>query len=160
MSCSPTRTSAWRSSSNASRRVEEKFGKYFGYLARCEENFRTTNFRTTTLLDQNADTDSAKIWKFYLIIIYFKNLDFRKIWNRHTKTWKNTKSAPQNLKFDFDLEFLGQKIDFENSNIILQLLSNFDSTPKNLKLPTSNPPQSTFSRQKSNFSSTKILILY
>ena len=55
--------------------------------------------------------------------------------NLHLKTWnsisilnfgdrnsksipKTQKSAPQNLKFDFDLEFLGQEIDFENLKII------------------------------------------
>ena len=27
---------------------------------------------------------------------------------------KNNKSAPQNMKFDFDFEFLGQKFDFES----------------------------------------------
>ena len=30
---------------------------------------------------------------------------------------KNEKSAPQNLKFDFDFQFLGQEIDFENLKI-------------------------------------------
>jgi len=38
--------------------------------------------------------------------------------NRPIKTWKNTKSAPQNLKLDYDIfDFLGHKFDFENFKI-------------------------------------------
>ena len=44
--------------------VEEKFGKYFGCLAGCEEKIclqtpKNENFESH--LDENADTDSAKI---------------------------------------------------------------------------------------------------
>ena len=68
-------------------------------------------------------------------ISIFEKLGSGKMRNRDTKTWnsisilnfgdrnsksipKTQKSAPQNLKFDFDLEFLGQEIDFENLKII------------------------------------------
>ena len=65
-------------------------------------------------LDENADTDSAKIW----------NLDFGKI--RFPEKYeigtsqlrKNTKSAPQNLKLNCDLEFSIQKSIFQNPKSI------------------------------------------
>ena len=51
----------------------------------------------------------------------FEKLGFWKMRNRDIKTKiltfkefgfrKNKKSAPQNMKFDFDFEFLGQKFD-------------------------------------------------
>ena len=44
--------------------VEETFGNYFGYLARCEGKFCTTTLNNQNLAskwDENADTDSAKI---------------------------------------------------------------------------------------------------
>ena len=43
--------------------VEEKFGKYFGYLARCEGSFRTTTLRIGNIgskSDENAEFDPAK----------------------------------------------------------------------------------------------------
>ena len=55
------------------------------------------------------------------------------------------KSAPQNLKFDFDLEFFGQEIDFENlkfENHFLQFRSNFDLGPKNLNSPSQKTTKS------------------
>ena len=35
------------------KQVEEKFEKYFGYLARCEENFRTTTLKISKKSHQN-----------------------------------------------------------------------------------------------------------
>ena len=63
--------------------------------------------------------------KFQISI--FGNLGFGKMRNRDAKTEisifkefgfaKSKKSAPQNLKFDFDFEFFGQKFGFENFKI-------------------------------------------
>ena len=63
--------------------------------------------------------------KFEISIL--EQLGFGKMRNRDTKTKiltfkefgfaKCKKSTPQNLKLDFDLEFLGQEIDFENFKI-------------------------------------------
>ena len=57
------------------RSVEEKFEKYFGYLARCDRNFGTTTLKIQNFgskLDQNAETDSAKIWNFHFWKIAFR----------------------------------------------------------------------------------------
>ena len=96
-------------------------------------------------------------------ISIFEKLDSTKLRNRNNNTWKNVKSAPQNLKFDFDFGFLGQKFDlsfWKFQNRFLPFLSNFILRPHNLKSPTSKIPKLFFSRQNSNFSSIKILILY
>ena len=54
--------------------------------------------------------------------IRFQNLKFEisilNFGDRNSKFIpKIQKSAPQNLKFDFDFEFLGRKFDFENFKI-------------------------------------------
>ena len=44
--------------------VEEKFGEYFGYIARCEEDFGiwTLKFqKLITKLDENVEFDSSEI---------------------------------------------------------------------------------------------------
>ena len=44
--------------------VEEKLGKYFGYLARCEGKFGTTTLKNKNFgskWDENTEFDSAKI---------------------------------------------------------------------------------------------------
>ena len=61
-------------------------------------------------------------------ISILEQLGFGKMRNRDAKTKiltfkefgfpKNEKSEPQNLKFDFDFQILGQEIDFENLKII------------------------------------------
>ena len=73
--------------------------------------------------DENAETDSAKIWNFD----NFEKLGFGKMINWDTKTKisifkefgfaKSKKSAPQNLKLDYDFEFRCRKFDFENFKI-------------------------------------------
>ena len=70
------------------RFVEEKFEKYFGYLARCEEDFGTYTLQNQNFgskFDENAKIDSAEICNF----------DFGKIGIR-----ENEKSAPQ-IRFRF-----------------------------------------------------------
>ena len=59
----------------AVEQVEEKFEKYFGYLARCEAKFCTTTLKNRNLnskLDQNTETDAAKIWNFDFWKIVFR----------------------------------------------------------------------------------------
>ena len=112
---------------------------------------------------------------------FLKNWVSGKMRNRDAKTKistfkefgfaKSKKSAPQNLKLDYDFEFRCRKFDFEIDfsffvmhfgtenrfqNRFLSFLSNFDLRPQNLNAAMSKTPKSTFSFQKSNFSCTEI----
>ena len=116
-------------------RVEEKFG---------EQNFRVlSEMRGKNLY---MDPTKYKIWiemGWKCRIPLCQNLEFRflknwvsgkweigtskpeirfRFWILGMQNWKSTskiqKSAPQNLKFDFDFEFWGQKFDFENPKSI------------------------------------------
>ena len=112
----------------------------------------------------------------------FQNLGSRKIWNQNIKTWnsisilhfgdrnsksisKTQKSAPQNLKFDFDFEFLGRKFDFENFKINFSNFSRISFRDPKIRIQRCRKPLNLHFRFKipifaSNFSSTKILILF
>ena len=139
-------------------------------------------------IDHSKSKFWVKIWwkcrnrlpKFEISI--FGKFGFEEMRNRDIKTWnsisilhfgdrnsksipKTPKSAPQNLKFDFDLEFLGQEIDFENLKIIFS--NSFRISIWDLKIwnRQRRKPLNLHFRIKilifvSNFSSTKILILY
>ena len=79
------------------------------------------------ILDQNGmKIQNSTLPKFEFSIL--EHLGFEKMRNRDIKTKiltlkefgfpKNEKSAPQNLKFDFDFEFQDQKFDFEILKIV------------------------------------------
>ena len=167
------------------RRVEEKFG---------EQNFRV--FSEMRGINLYIDPKNWKFWieigwksrnrltgqnlKFW----FLNNFDLRKMKNLHLKTSnsisilnfgdrnsksipKIEKSAPQNLKFDFDFEFLGRKFDFENFKIDFSIINSFRISIWDLKIwnQRCRKPLNLYFRFKilifaSNFSSTKILILY
>ena len=111
--------------------VEEKFEKYFGYLARCEERFwcidpKISKFwvemgwKCRNRLCQNLkfrffqNLVSGK-WK----ICTSNSISILNFGDRNSKSIpKIEKSAPQNLKFDFDFEFWGLKFDFEILKIV------------------------------------------
>ena len=127
-------------------------------------------------------------WKFrnrlcrILKIRFWNNWVSKKIRNRVIKTWnsfsilnfgdrhsksitKIWKFAPQNLKFDYDFEFQDQKFDFENLKI--DFSNSFRISIWDLKISNQRcrKPFNLHFRFKilifdSNFSSTKILILY
>ena len=91
--------------------------KIFGYLARCDGNFGTTTLKIKffgSKLDQNAETDSAKIWNFHFWKIGFRENE--KLAPHIIE--KIAKSAPQNLKLDRDLEFSIQKSILQNPKSI------------------------------------------
>ena len=79
------------------------------------------------ILGRNLMKMQKSTLPFKFEISNFEKFGVEKIRNRDTKTKiltfkefgfaKSKKSAPQNLKFDFDFQFFGQKFDFENFKI-------------------------------------------
>ena len=96
---------------------------------------------------------------------FVKNLVSGKWENRTSQFRKNAKSAPQNLKFDFDFEFWCRKIDFQNLKIVFINSSRISFRDPKIRIQRRRKPPNLDFRFKivifaSNFSSTKILILY
>ena len=131
--------------------VEEKFEKYFGFLARCEGKLWYIDPKIFKILGRDGmKMQTSTLPKFEISI--FEEFGFG----------KSEKSAHQNLekckigtsKFEIRLRIwqLGSRNPFSKiQNRFLQFLSNLVPRPKNLKSPTSKTTKSSFSLQNSYF---------
>ena len=113
---------------------------------------------------QNLDSGKWNIGTSKPKFSFLKNLGFRKVRNRDLKICNSfcfSFFGTSKPKIRFRFWILGPWIRFRKfENRFLQFLSNLISRHQNLKSATSKTPKSWFSLQNSNFSSTKILILY
>ena len=153
----------WRKNWKIFRVFSEMRGKKFVY--------RPLNMKI--LIQIWMKMQNSTLPKFEISI--FEKFGFEKIRNRDIETWNSVsilksgdRNSTQNWKIctskpEIWLRFwiLGIEIWFRNfENRFFQFLSNFNSSPRNSKSPSSKNPKSTFSLQNSNFSSTKVLILF
>ena len=127
--------------------------KIFGFIARCEEKLVYRPYKIQNLDRNGMKMQTPTLPKFGIWIL--GKFDFQ----------KNTKSAPQNLKFDCEFGIWDLEIHFQKSKI--NFSNSFRILFRDLKIwnQRCRKPLNLHFRFKilifaSNFSSTKILILY
>ena len=133
---------------------------------RCRQQWKFHIKIVSEKLPRNYLRNYTKIniyWSLRSCWLIFINFNFV---DRNSKSIpKIEKSAPQNLKFDFDFEFWGLKFDFEILKIAFFNSSRISFRDHQIRNQRCRKPPNLHFRFKihifaSNFSSTKILILY